>query len=157
MDWSALPIKAKFPKHLEFQINTQWDGQLGGIVEVEHGYHLKFDIPLTFGGPGKAFCPDELFLASIAGCLMNTFLHFQGQIEFEMVAFSVHVRAVMNFERGKYWITKINVEGTLTIEEGDEELGEECLRLAKDYCHISRSLAPCIPIEYHIGIESAPK
>lgn len=152
-----MTFRAKYPKHLEFQVDTKWDGKLGGIVETEQGYRLKFDIPLAFDGPGQAFCPDELFLASIAGCLMNTFFHFQERFEFEIVAFSIQVRVEVEFEHGRYRITIIKVKGTLTIREGYEELGKECLRLAKDYCHISRSLAPCIPIEYHIGIESTPK
>ncbi|MFX0195458.1 MAG: OsmC family protein [Candidatus Hodarchaeota archaeon] len=152
-----MSFRLKYPKNLEFQINAKWDGQLGGIVEAKQGYHLKFDIPHTFGGPGQAFCPDELFLASIAGCLLNTFLHFQERIELEMKAFLIQVGAEVEFERDKYRIIKIKVDGTLTIKEGNEDLGTKCLQLAKDYCHISRSLTPCIPIEYHIGIESAPK
>lgn len=142
---------------MEFQIDAKWNEQLGGIVEVEQGYRLKFDIPYSFGGPGQAFCPDELFLASIAGYLLNTFLHFQERIEFEMMAFSIQVRAKVEFEHDKYRITKITVNGTLTIREGNEDLGKKCLQLAKDYCHISRSLAPCIPFKFHIGIESVPK
>ncbi|MFQ6126234.1 MAG: OsmC family protein [Candidatus Heimdallarchaeota archaeon] len=150
-----MAIRPKYPKNLTFQIDATWDGQLGGIVEVKQGYRLKFDIPPTFGGPGQAFCPDELLLASIAGCLINTFLHFKEQIEFEMVAFSFQVRAEVGFEHDKYQIIQIEVDGTLMVSEGNEDLGEECLRLAKDYCHITRSLTPCIPIKYHIGIESA--
>ena len=152
-----MSFRLKYPKNLEFQIDAKWDGQLGGFVEVKQGYHLKFDIPHTFGGPGQAFCPDELFLASIAGCLINTFLHFQERIDLEMEAFSFQVRAEVKFERDKYRIIKIKVNGTLTIREGNEDLGEKCLQLAKDYCHITSSLAPCIPIEFHIGIESVPK
>ena len=142
---------------MEFQVDTKWDGKLGGLIETEWGYSLEFDIPTTFGGPGKAFCPDELFVASVAGCLMNTFLHFRERLELEMEAFSLLARVEVEFERGRYQITKLQVEGTLIVRTGNEERGEECLRLAKDYCHISRALASCVPIEYQIRIESTPE
>jgi organic hydroperoxide reductase OsmC/OhrA len=116
---------------------------------------VEFAIPETFGGQGKAFCPDELFAASVVGCLMNTFLHTRERLGLDMEAFSLQAQMEIEFKHGRYHITKVAVEGTLIIDENDTELGEECLRIAKDYCHISRALEPFIPIEYQITIESS--
>ena len=146
--------RPKYPKHLEFNVNVKWNGSQGGIVTTKEGHCVEFAIPETFGGQGKAFCPDELFAASIAGCLMNTFLHTRERLGLEMEAFSIHSQVKVAFEHGRYQITKVIVDGTLVIDENDTELGEECLRIAKDYCHITRSLESCIPIEYLISIES---
>ncbi len=79
-------LRSKYPKNLKYQIEAQWDGKQGGSAESKNGSRVKFDIPITFNGPGKAFCPDELLAASVAGCLMNTFLHFcmEMKLEFEL-------------------------------------------------------------------------
>ena len=134
-----MSFRPKYPKNLEFQVNTEWNGKLGGKVKTEQGYHVEFEIPELFGGHGKAVCPDELFAASVAGCLMHTFLHTRERLGLEMKAFSLQTRVNVNFECQRYQITKITVGGILTVEEGEEELGEECLYFAKKYCHISRS------------------
>jgi len=152
-----LSFRPKYPKHLEFNVDVKWNGTHGGIVKTKEGHCVEFAIPDTFGGQGNAFCPDELFAASVAGCLMNTFLHTRERLGLDMEAFSLQVQVDVEFEHGRYQITKVIVEGTLVIDENDMELGEECLRIAKDYCHISRSLVSCIPIEYLISIESPVK
>lgn len=150
-----LHSRPKYPKHLEFNVDVNWNGIQGGAAKTKEGHCVEFAIPKMFGGQGKAFCPDELFAASVAGCLMNTFLHTREQLGLEIEKFSLQTRVDVDFENERYQITKVKVQGTLVIDENDTELGEECLRIAKDYCHITRSLVACIPIEYRITIESS--
>lgn len=150
-------LRSKYPKNLKYQIEAQWDGNLGGSAESKNGSCVKFDIPITFNGPGKAFCPDELLAASVAGCLMNTFLHFCVEMKLELDKFLLNTYIEVEFERGRYQIKNLNTEGALTVKKGDEELGKECIRLAQDHCHITNALSPQIPIDYNIIIQNNPK
>jgi len=142
---------------LKYQIEAHWDGNLGGSAESKNGSHVKFDIPITFNGPGKAFCPDELLAASVAGCLMNTFLHFCTDMKLEFEKFLLNTYIEVELERGRYQIKNLNTEGTLTVQKGDEDLGKECIRLAQEYCHITNALSPQIPIYFNIIIQNDQK
>jgi hypothetical protein len=35
----------------------------------------------------------------------------------------------------------------MLVEEGEERIGEKCFELSVEYCHITKSIDTCIPIE----------
>lgn len=63
-------------KAMSFPVELKWDGETGATA-LTKGQQLKVDMPVEFGGLGRAPCPDELLAASVAGCLLTTFLYFK--------------------------------------------------------------------------------
>jgi len=68
-------------KSLIFETKLIWDGEGGGEVKAKESKDLKLDMPVEFGGKGRYPCPDELFLAGLAGCLLKTFLYFRNKAQ----------------------------------------------------------------------------
>jgi hypothetical protein len=57
------------PVELGFSANVLWDGKNGGQIALRNLAPLKIDALPEFGGKGEQPFPDELFFASIGGCL----------------------------------------------------------------------------------------
>ena len=42
----------------------------------------------------------------------------------------------------------------MLVEEGEERLGEKCFEFAKDFCHITKSVDTCIPMEVNLSMQT---
>jgi uncharacterized OsmC-like protein len=131
---------------------SKWDGKTGGIATSTGGYTIVYDTPKTYGGNEEGICPDEVFLASLVGCLNNTFLDFQRRFEMELVSIELNAKSTSKFGSEGYSITKIEIYGEVVVGEDELETGERCVELMKTYCHISSSIKDCIPFEYSITV-----
>ena len=148
----SMRIKSRYPEVVEYSAETVWDGETGGIVLVGGGKEVSFDTPQSYGGRGQGICPDELFVSAVLGCLNNTFLDFQRRYELVLVSLRLQGRATSRFDGQGYRITGIRVSGQVTVGQGDLDAGRRCVDLMKEYCHLSRSLKECIPVEYDIKV-----
>ncbi|MFW9843659.1 MAG: OsmC family protein, partial [Candidatus Thorarchaeota archaeon] len=97
-------------------------------------------------------CPDELFVSSILGCLNNTFLDFQRKFEMVLKAFTLNGVATAIFDGEGYMITGMKVSGEVVVGEDELQTGERCIELMKEYCHLTRTIKQCLPIEYDITV-----
>ena len=145
-------LKSKYPEKLEYRASSVWDGQTGGTATVSGGHQIEYGTPTIFGGHGKGACPDELFVSSILGCLNNTFLDFQRKFEMVLKTFTLSGVATAIFDGQGYQITGMIVSGEVAVGEDELETGERCVELMKEYCHLTRTIKTCIPIEYNISV-----
>lgn len=149
--------KTTDPEHLVFEVNSTWDGETGGkITAVHSGYELQFDMPTDWGGQSRALCPDELFLSSVAGCITTTFVYFCRKMKFTPIEFSLKVSGDVDFIQNvrAYRLTKITIAANLVVEEGEERIGEKCFAFAKDFCHVTKSVDTCIPMEVNLSMQT---
>lgn len=139
------------PEKLEYRVEAFWDGGTGGKAELEEG-DIKFDRPIEFLGRASSPCPDQLFLSSLTGCLINTFLHFADRLDVEFI--DVSSEASMKIElvghRG-YAVKEINAVIRAWTRDEYSSLVLRCAELARDHCHLTNFLEKCISI--NVGIE----
>ncbi len=147
-----MKIKSRYPETLEYNVSSRWDGKTGGIATVSHEREIAFDTPTTYGGRESAVCPDEMFLASLLGCLNNTFLDFQRRFEMELLSLDLKGRAISKFDSDGYKITEIKIWGEVVVGEDELDTGKRCVELMKKYCHLSRSIKECIPITVEVTV-----
>jgi len=147
--------KTTDPEHLVFEVNSKWDGETGGkLTAKSSGYELQFDMPTEWGGQSRALCPDEIFLSSIAGCITTTFVYFCRKMKFQPLEFSLKVTEDVDFvqEVRAYRLTSITISADIVCEEGEERLGEKCFQFATDFCHVTKSIEECIPINVNLDL-----
>ena len=137
---------------MEYSSSSEWDGQTGGTATVSNEHKIVYGTPKIFGGHGRGSCPDELFVSAILGCLNNTFLDFQRKFEMKLKAFILQGMATARFDGEAYKITGLIVSGEAIVGEDELETGERCVELMKEYCHLTRTIKHCIPIEYDISV-----
>jgi organic hydroperoxide reductase OsmC/OhrA len=147
-----MKLKARYPEILEYTARSSWDGQTGCTAYVTNNRKVVIDTPPTYGGRGDGICPDELFVASVLGCFNNTFLDFQRRFEMELVSLDLNGKATGKFDGGGYKITGISVWGEIVVGEDELETGERCLQLMKEYCHLTRTIIGCLPIDFDVSV-----
>jgi organic hydroperoxide reductase OsmC/OhrA len=130
-----------------YEVKVSWNGESGGDV-IFKDHSMKIDTPIKYGGQGKGLCPDELFFASIAGCLTTTFLFFKRKLRLELSGLEISVQGEVESHGSKgYFIGSIQAMMWIEVNSGDEERAQRCSDLAKEYCHITRSIEGSISIE----------
>lgn len=131
--------KEEIPKKLFFKISAKWDGKSGGTAFLhKSGREVFFDIPKDFGGRGRHPCPDELFLASLASCLMNTFLYMARRRYLEYVK-DIEIEAdckVELDERNEYSVEDIELLVTTRASGKSLQAIKYLWEVAYEYCHL---------------------
>ncbi len=148
-----MKIRSKYPETIVYTSETVWDGQTGGTATVSDDRKIVFDTPKTYGGRGEGICPDELFVSAVLGCLNNTLLDFVRKTMLELVEFNLRGEATAKFDKDGYKIIGIKIDGKIVLGVDDVDYGPRALEMMKKYCHLTRSIKDCIPIEYNITIE----
>jgi uncharacterized OsmC-like protein len=148
-----MKVKPKYPETILYISQAVWDGKTGGTATVTDDRQIIFDTPKTYGGRGEGVCPDEMFVSAVLGCLINTFLDFKRKTMLELIDMTLQGEATAKFDSEGYKIVGIKVEGKVLVDVDDVEYGERAVEMMKKYCHLTRSIKDCIPIEYNITVE----
>ena len=88
----------------------------------------------------------------ILGCLQNTFLDFQRRFDLELVSFELDGTATSVFDKEGYSLTGLKVTGSVVVSKDEFDIGERCIALMKKFCHITRTIKDCLPVEYDISL-----
>lgn len=141
-------------EHINFKATSTWNHRSGGSAEVE-GFTINYDTPREYEGEETAPCPDQLFLSSIAGCLNNTFLYYKKALGAETLGLRISVSAeVEMFDLLGYRVTQISVDMNVSSPPDLIDVNRRCAERAKEFCHLTRSIEPAIPIKFNLTIDS---
>jgi len=141
----------RFEKRLRYQAKVTWDRESGGLVECENCGDLRLDMPREFSGLGRSPCPDQLFLSAIGGCLLTTFLHFKRRLGLDVEGVDISVSAEIALDPSEgYRIRSIRAVMSVEADAEEADLARRCAELARDYCHITRSIESAIPLAVSI-------
>lgn len=142
----------RLKKRLSYNAEAKWDGETGGEVNA-NGFKMSFDTPKDYGGNEKHPCPDQLFLASITGCLMNTFLYYRSHLGAETEDIRISAEAEIELVNPLGYRIK-GIEAHIQVWSSDEEtdLNRTCAERARDYCHLTKSIEGAIPVNVQINV-----
>ena len=125
-----------------------WDGRSGGEVDFKDHPPLKLDMPKEFGGEGKYHCPDDLFFSAIGGCLITTFLYFQRKLDLRLKDVQILLEGNVNLIGPEgYRVTGLKATMRIKTDKGEKQKAEECFKLTRDFCHITRTMEGSLPTE----------
>lgn len=139
-------------KKLHYEATATWDKGTGGTVEVD-AFNVPFDTPKDYEGNETSPCPDQLFLASLTGCLVNTFLYYKTHLGAETKDIKVKAEAEIELQNPLgYRMTGISFMIQVWSDEKNAELNRTCAERARDYCHLTKSIEISIPLKVDITI-----
>ena len=105
-------------------------------------------------GMPNIWSPEHLFTASVSSCLMTTFLAIAENSKLEFSGFSCKSKGVLERVDGKYAMTKVILEPTVTIkDEKDRERAERILQKSESACLISNSIKSKVTMEVTVKVE----
>jgi organic hydroperoxide reductase OsmC/OhrA len=132
---------------LNYEACGVWDGKSGGKIHLTGLPDLGFDTPARFGGLERYACADQLFLSSLAACLIATFLYFKRKMRFSPVHVEAAVKAKITFMGGRgYRFSRIKAVLLVRSKKSELMVARRCADLAVDYCHLTRTIGEVVPI-----------
>jgi len=143
------PGTAKKQAPLVFGVELSWLLKNKGILSA-HDVQSSLAVakPVQFGGEGKEWSPEHLFLGSLSSCFMNTYLVFAKKLEFEISHLECNSTGKIELVDGRYEFTTIDIYPKIYIvDENKKEQAIAALQKTEKYCLISNSVRS--EITYH--------
>ncbi|RZJ34605.1 MAG: OsmC family peroxiredoxin [Flavobacterium sp.] len=130
-----------------YNVDVQWDKDRKGTMcspelTSENGICIEVATPPEFpqGIPG-IWSPEHLLTAAVSSCLMTTFLSIAENSRLEFVDFKCKSKGKLEQVEGKFLMTEIILEPTVTIaDEKNRERAERILQKSEAACLISNSI-----------------
>ena len=137
---------------LHYTAEAQWDKETGGEVTA-NGFKVSCDTPRDHSGYERHPCPDQLFLVSITGCLMNTFLYYRNHMGAETRDIKISAEAEIQLVNPLgYRVKGIDAHIQVWSTEEEADLNRTCAERTRDYCHLTKSIEGSIPINVTITV-----
>lgn len=107
--------------------------------------------PADYDGPGDAWSPEHLLLASVQSCFLFTLRAIARVSKVEFVTLELDAEGTVNREDGVTRFTEIVLRPRLTVSSGtDRARAEAVLEKTKTACLVSASLSTPIRMEPEI-------
>ncbi len=147
----------KKDKQFMFEVKLDWITKKRGILSARDADGiLHVATPSVFGGEGKPWTPEHLFLSSISSCYMTTFLAFAEKLHFVIARFECSIIGQISLMEGNYRFTAIDLFPKIYIaDESLREKAVKALEKTQQYCIISNSMTA--PVFYHSAIHVEEK
>ncbi|QEM05999.1 OsmC family peroxiredoxin [Mucilaginibacter rubeus] len=130
-----------------YKVEVNWNTERKGMMcspelNRDAGSCIEVATPPEFpkGVPG-IWSPEHLFTAAVSSCLMTTFLAIAENSKLSFVSFSCNSKGKLEQVDGKFMMTEVILEPTVTIaDEKDRERAERVLQKSETACLISNSV-----------------
>ncbi len=111
--------------------------------------------PPEFGGPGDAWSPEHLLLASANLCLMSTFVAVAEKSQLAVASYESKAEGLLDKTPEGMGFTSIVLTVTLEVAEADRPKAERLMDLAKKYCIVSNSLKRPVEVSLELKVARA--
>jgi organic hydroperoxide reductase OsmC/OhrA len=146
-------------KPLPHQYDVRLTGGPAGYAEAGSAGLpvLRMVEPATYDGPGDAWSPEHLLLASVQACFLFTLRAVARLSKIEFTRLDLEASGTVNRDEGVTRFTEIRLRPRLTVAPGvDRTRALAMLEKAKKACLVSASLTTPIRLEAEVQSASAP-
>lgn len=136
-------------KSIPFDVQLNWLTDTKGILTSENtSGSIHVAAPPEFGGEGRPWSPEHLFLGAVASCFMTTYISFSKKFKFEVSSFDCNVTGKVQIVEGKYKFTQIDVYSKIYVaDEAARQKATLAIEKTQKYCLISNSINS--DVNYH--------
>lgn len=109
--------------------------------------------PADFDGPGDAWSPEDLLMASVVSCFSFALRAVARASKVEFVSLAASAAGTLDRREGVTRFTDILVRATMTIPAGgDKERALRLMEKAENVCLITNSLSTPVRLEAQVSI-----
>jgi organic hydroperoxide reductase OsmC/OhrA len=144
----------------DFTVDLEWQTDTQGRLQARTNPPLLVATPPEFGGPQGVWCPEELLVASVGGCLMSTFLYFVERFSVPIEGYSSTSRGTVSKTADGLRFTGLDVAIRVTIADGAAREKAVSLRLQEKlekYCPVSAALSCPVRLDLSILPQAGSK
>ena len=137
----------------EYHASVSWASEKKGLVSAEGLPTLEVAIPPEFRGHEGIWSPEHLLVASVASCIMNTFLAIADASKFSFSGYESSARGILEKTDSGYQFTTIEIEVGLTVsEEQAVPKGVRLLQKAEENCFVSNSVKATVTLNPSVKV-----
>jgi peroxiredoxin-like protein len=137
-----------------YRVAAWWTSGRTGLAKSDSAPNaIHFTAPTEFGGLEGRWTPEELLLASIAGCYTTTLRAIAGSAQFNFTDLQVEASGSVRKAESGYSFSHIVLRPNLKIASAEErERALELLKRAEKLCLVSRALGTSLKFEPQLEI-----
>lgn len=143
----------------EYALHLTWTGNNGAGTATYDGYGRSYRVTIdgkpellmsadaSFRGDARVHNPEDLFLASISGCHMLSYLALCARRGVSVIAYEDHSSGILRLEGGGGSFERVTIAPVVTIADGGNALlAAELHDRAAECCFIANSCR--VPIHH---------
>jgi organic hydroperoxide reductase OsmC/OhrA len=140
-----------------YRVTAWWTSGRTGLAKSDSAPNaIHFTAPSQFGGLEGRWTPEELLLASIAGCFTTTLRGIARPALFDFTDLQVEASGRIRKSASGYEFSEIVIRPTLMIHSsGERERALELLGRAQKLCLVSRAIATPLRFEPQLELVDA--
>ncbi len=125
----------------QFNNNVVWETEKRGKLKIEGIPDLDIGTPPEFRGHEGIHSPEQMFVASLNGCIMSTFLTFAEKTRTKFTKFECAAEGTLEKVEGKLKFTKIILYPKVEVpSEREKKHVLYTLKLADKHCLVTNSM-----------------
>ena len=152
-------MAGKTDKQFFFEVQLNWLIGTRGILSANDAKGtIHVATPPEFGGEGKPWTPEHLFLSSISSSFMTTYLAFARKNQLDISHFECNIIGQIELVAGRYKFTNINLYPKVYIaEEALREKANLVMEKTHKYCLVSSSVNADIFYHSEVLMDTHPR
>jgi organic hydroperoxide reductase OsmC/OhrA len=149
-------MEAKKYKSFRYTNNLTWEQARRGKTWAPGKPLMEIGSPPEFKGEGGVWCPEELLVAALNGCLMLTFIALAQGKNVQFVAYESAAEGLLENVNGKFQITEVSVAPSVVLKsDGDLETAKTIMGQIEEHCFISNSIKAKVKLAPQLRVGSA--
>ncbi|MGC1121643.1 MAG: OsmC family protein [Candidatus Methanofastidiosia archaeon] len=130
-----------------------WETEKRGTLKIEGKPDLEISPPPEFGGYKGIHCPEELFVASVSGCTLATFLAFAEKTRTKFDSFECSGKGILDQVEGQLRFTRIDLAVKVRVPtEREKKHALHVLELVSRHCLVTNSINCVVEIQSEVLI-----
>ena len=135
-------------KTYTYRTTVRWTERKMGLIASAGKPEVQVATPPEFKGHEGIWSPEDLFVASVNVCVMNTFLAFAERAGLAFASYESEAEGRLELVDGKFQFTTIGLKPRITLQPGgDVGKAMEILAKAEANCLISNSIKARVTAE----------
>ncbi len=138
----------------QYSNDVVWEREKRGKLKIEGKPDLDISTPPEFRGHKGVHTPEDLFVASLNGCTMSTFLTFAERTRTTFTSFECSAVGTMDKPEGQLKFTKIVLKPKVTVpSEREKKHALHALKLVHKHCLVIHSMTCEVEMHPEVIVE----
>ncbi len=135
------------------EVKVEWIEGFKLKLKIKDFPEIIIDEPPEIGGTDTGPCPISLFAASIASCLLASYLYCAKKARIKLKEARATAKAEMEWEKGRMRINRIHVKMELAPAGSvSESRAKLCSKVFRQFCIVTESVMRGVPVEVELNI-----
>jgi len=151
---NSMELKKKY-KVFHYTTTVHWTGERTGLLRSEGKSDISVASPPEFKGVPNVWTPEDLFVAALNICQMNTFVAYAQKKGLILVSYRSEAEGTLDFIDGAYRFVSVRIQPKISVKGSVTEADvAHLVHEAHEGCFITNSVNTDVEVQPSISIFS---